>query len=123
MDEKYWYLKGCPLFEQLDDEQIARLEADSQIKTFERKSLVYLPHDQSDSMLLLISGRVRIYHITGEGKEALLAFIDPGEVFGELGVVGQQEREEFAETMEVSQIIKIPFRTPHMPKKKRKREA
>ncbi|WP_013628517.1 MULTISPECIES: Crp/Fnr family transcriptional regulator [Rubinisphaera] len=108
MDEKYWYLKGCPLFEQLDDEQIARLEADSQIKTFERKSLVYLPHDQSDSMLLLISGRVRIYHITGEGKEALLAFIDPGEVFGELGVVGQQEREEFAETMEVSQIIKIP---------------
>ncbi len=108
MDEKYWYLKRCELFERLDGTQIARLEAQSQVRVFERKSLVYLPDDESDSVLLLVSGRVRIYHITTEGKEALLAFIDPGELFGELTIIGQSQREEFAETMEKSQIVKIP---------------
>ncbi len=108
MDDKYWYLKRCELFEQLDGAQIARLETQSQVRIFDRKSLVYLPDDESDSVLLLVSGRVRIYHITTEGKEALLAFIDPGELFGELSIIGQAEREEFAETMEKSQIVKIP---------------
>jgi len=108
MDNQYWYFKRCELFEQLDDDQIRALEAKSQIKTFDRKSLVYLPEDSGDSVMLVVSGRVRIYHITSEGKEALLAFIDPGELFGELTLVGQAEREEFAETMEKSQIVKIP---------------
>ncbi len=111
MDDKYWYLKRCELFEQLQGTQIARLEAQSQVRVFDRKSLVYLPDDESDSVLLLVSGRVRIYHITTEGKEALLAFIDPGELFGELTIIGQSEREEFAETMEKSQIVKIPAAT------------
>lgn len=108
MDDKYWYLKRCELFEQLEEAQISRLESQSKVRIFERKSLIYLPDDESDSVLLLVSGRVRIYHITPEGKEALLAFIDPGELFGELTVIGQTEREEFAETMEKSQIVKIP---------------
>ncbi len=113
MDEKYWYLKRCELFEQLDEAQIARLEAVSQVRVFDRNSLIYLPEDESDSVLLLVSGRVRIYHITTEGKQALLAFIDPGELFGELTVIGQSEREEFAETMEKSQIVKIPASAIH----------
>lgn len=108
MDERYWYLKRCDLFSRLNDSGVARLEQVSHVKTFERRSLVYLPSDESDSVLLLISGRVRIYHLTGEGKEALLAFIDPGELFGELTLVGQRQREEFAETMEKSRILKIP---------------
>lgn len=108
MDERYWYLKRCDLFAQLDEAGIARLEQVSHIRTLERRSLIYLPNEASDSVLLLLSGRVRIYHLTGDGKEALLAFIDPGELFGELTLVGQQEREEFAETMERSQVLKIP---------------
>ena len=111
MDDKYWYLKRCELFELLEGTQIAKLESQSQVRTFDRKNLVYLPDDESDSVLLLASGRVRIYHLTPEGKETLLAFIDPGELFGELSIIGQTEREEFAETMEKSQIVKIPGNT------------
>ena len=37
-----------------------------------------------------------------EGKQALLAIIDPGELFGELALFEKGQREEFAETMEKS---------------------
>jgi CRP/FNR family cyclic AMP-dependent transcriptional regulator len=108
MDEKFWYLKNCDLFERLTPEQLSRLESRSRSKTFQRSSLLYLPTDRSESILLLVSGRVKIYHITGEGKQALLAFIDPGEIFGELAILESGQREEFAEAMETSKVVLIP---------------
>ena len=59
-------------------------------------------------MLLVASGRIKLYHITSDGKQALLGFIDPGELFGELSVLGEGQREEFAEAMEKSAVISIP---------------
>lgn len=109
MADKLWYLKNCHLFERLPQDFLARLESRSKYRQFPRKSLIYLPSDQSDSVLLLASGRVKLYHVTAEGKQTLLAFIDPGELFGELTVfAGDGQREEFAETLEPSSVVLIP---------------
>lgn len=110
MDEKFWYLKSCDLFERLTPEQIERIESRAKAREFKRGQLVYLPSDQADSVLLLGSGRVKIYHITGEGKQAVLALVDPGELFGELALFESDSvpREEFAEAMETSGVILIP---------------
>ena len=108
MQEKFWYLKRCDLFERLDAEEIEALESRCLTRTFGRKSLIYLPSDQSDSVLLLASGRVKLYHITNDGKEAVLALIEPGELFGELALVEPGQREEFAEAMIPSRVVLIP---------------
>ncbi len=108
MDQKLWYLKNCSLFERLTPEEISRVESCAQSRTFKRGELVYLPSDQSHSVFLLSSGRIKLYHITGDGKQAVLALIDPGELFGELAVLDTGAREEFAEAMERSVVIHIP---------------
>ncbi|MCA9114312.1 MAG: Crp/Fnr family transcriptional regulator [Planctomycetaceae bacterium] len=108
MEEKFWYLKQCDLFSRLTPEQVEAVEARCRVRTFNRGSLIYLPSDQNDAVLLLASGRVKIYHLTAEGKQALLALIDPGELFGELAVFAAGQRDEFAETMEKSVAILIP---------------
>jgi CRP/FNR family cyclic AMP-dependent transcriptional regulator len=113
MDDKFWYLKNCDLFERLSVEQIAEVESRSRVRAFDRGSLVYLPTDASESVLLLTSGRIKIYHITSEGKQASLAIIDPGELFGELAVFENGPREEFAETMEKSTVVLIPASLIH----------
>ncbi|MFQ5731312.1 MAG: Crp/Fnr family transcriptional regulator [Planctomycetaceae bacterium] len=108
MDDKFWYLKHCDLFAHLAPEEIASVEVRSKFKSFPRGSLIYLPDDQNNSVLLLTSGRVKIYHITGEGKQAVLALIDPGELFGELAVFDDGRRDEFAEAMEACNVVRIP---------------
>jgi CRP/FNR family cyclic AMP-dependent transcriptional regulator len=113
MDDKFWYLKNCDLFERLSAEQIAEVESRSRFRAFDRGSLIYLPTDASESVLLLTSGRIKIYHITSEGKQASLAIIDPGELFGELAVFENGPREEFAETMEKSTVVLIPASLIH----------
>ncbi|QDU00284.1 Crp/Fnr family transcriptional regulator [Gimesia aquarii] len=108
MDKNFWYLKNCDLFERLSQDQIADVERHSSVRQFGRGNLVYLPTESSDSVFLVLTGRVKLYHITGEGKQALLALIEPGELFGELAILGGGEREEYAEAMLKSTIIRIP---------------
>ena len=108
MSEQFWYLKRCDLFRQLTDDQVARLESRSRSRRFNRNELVYLPSDRSESVLLLTSGRVKIYHITSDGTQALLALIEPGEIFGELALFESGKREEFAEAMLASTVVAIP---------------
>lgn len=108
MDGRFWYLKNCPLFERLGPDEIARVESRSRSRDFPARSQIYLPQDSGDSVLLLVAGRVKLYHITAEGKETILAFIEPGELFGELSLVQTGGREEFAEAMQKSQVVLIP---------------
>jgi len=108
MSDRFWFLKTAALFEQLGADELAWLESRARIRTFERNSLIYLSGDASDAVLLLVSGAVKLYHLTSDGKQALLAFIHPGELFGELAVFEIGQREEFAESMETSRVVMIP---------------
>src|SRR5262249_46027427 len=64
--------------------------------------------EPGQSVMVLASGRVKIKDITLEGKETILAFIEEGEIFGELALLDSQPRGEFAEAVEDSQVLVIP---------------
>ncbi len=108
MAEKIWHLKRCDLFGRLSEAELARLESRSLMRKFPTKTLVYMPSDQSDGVLLLTAGRVRIGTVTGEGKQAILAFVEPGELFGELAVFDDGNREDYAEATENSTVLFLP---------------
>jgi CRP-like cAMP-binding protein len=71
-------------------------------------SPVYLPVDSADAVYLVAVGRIKICHLTSEGKQSTLAFVDPGEVFGESAVFGGGPREEYAEAVKESTVLRIP---------------
>ena len=108
MSEKLWYLKQCPLFDRLPAEELARVETAGKSREFRRGEPIYLPADQANSVLLLASGRAKICHLTPDGKQSILAFIDPGEVFGELAIFDSDQRDEYAEAVESSTVVMIP---------------
>lgn len=108
MSERLWFLKRCDLFQQLGQEKLAALEARCRARKLPRGAPIYLPSDDADGVLLVAEGRVKIGSVTQEGKQTILAFIEPGELFGELSLFGTEKREEYAETVEKSTIVLIP---------------
>jgi len=107
MAETIWYLKNCPLFTALPDDELRAVERNSLARKFERNSPIYLPIDSAESVFLLVKGRAKICHLTPEGKQSILAFIEPGEIFGELSILAEGKREEHAEAIEPTTVVKI----------------
>lgn len=108
MAEKVWYLKQVDWLSQLTAEEAAALEAHALTRKFKKGEMVYCPHEAGQTVLLLAIGRIKLKTVTPDGKEAILAFIEEGELFGELALLDGAARGEFAEAVVESQVIAIP---------------
>ena len=97
MSETIWFLKRCDLFERLTPAEKQRLERRAVVRTFKRRDTIYFPAEPGQSVLVLAQGRVKIKVVAPDGKETIFAFIQEGELFGELAVLDSAPRNEFAE--------------------------
>ena len=108
MSEKLWYLKQCPLFDRVGSDDVSQVEKAGKARRFPRGEPIYLPAEEASSVLLLVSGRAKICHLTPDGKQSILAFIESGELFGELAILEHGNRDEYAEAVETSVVVMIP---------------
>src|SRR5919202_3455072 len=63
------------------------------------KDLIFAPGDPDAQLYFLLEGTVRLYKIYGEYKEATVALLKDGGVFGELGLEGESRQSVFAEAL------------------------
>lgn len=103
-----WYLKKCDLFERLSDAEAERLNRRALVRKFKKKTVIYAPAEAGERVLVLAMGRVKIYDLTPEGRETILAFVEQGELFGEMAALDGQPRQEFAEAAEDCEVLAIP---------------
>ncbi len=68
--------------------------------TFKKGEQVYMPQDQSDRIFFINEGRIKISVMNDEGKEVTKAILGRGEVFGELAMMGETQRHDFAIALE-----------------------
>ncbi len=69
-------------------------------KSYKKGEYVYLPEEHADRIYFLSEGRVKIGSFADSGKEVTKAILSPGELFGELSLIGEEKRRDFAIAME-----------------------
>jgi len=106
--ERHWHIRDCRLFESLTSGQLARLEQRARMRRLAKNTVVYLPSDAANSVFVLAEGRIKLCSLTANGKEAILAFVEAGELFGELALLDDSVRDEYAETVLPSTIFLLP---------------
>lgn len=94
---KIWYLKQVNLFKGMSKEEMAELARLTQMKSFRKKEIIFLPGQPGNHVYLLKQGVVKISKVTTGGHELTLALLKPGEIFGELEAVDEGVRDTQAE--------------------------
>jgi CRP/FNR family cyclic AMP-dependent transcriptional regulator len=79
-------LKAVPLFATLAPQELAALAEAAMVRAFQRNAIVVTEGDQSDSLYVILSGRVKVFVSGEDGKELVLNVQGPGEYFGELAL-------------------------------------
>jgi CRP/FNR family transcriptional regulator, cyclic AMP receptor protein len=88
-----------PLFDVLTPAEKQRLEDMAEYKVKPRYSYIYLSDEPSDTLYFLLRGGVKIGMHSNDGKEVIKSLIHPKAIFGEMGLIGETRRQEFAQTL------------------------
>ncbi len=98
-EAKASFLSQFPLFSPLSEEERNHLSDLMEWKVKPRYSFIYMPGEASDSVYFLAKGTVKIGMHSNDGKEVIKSLIHPMAMFGELGLVGEVERQDFAQAL------------------------
>ncbi len=78
------------------------------LKKVKKGEFIYFPHDTCTKVYFVKTGRIKIGAYSAAGKELLKNVISEGQIFGELGLLGNTKRNEFAQSMEAGEYYCIP---------------
>ena len=99
-NSKLWNLEQINLFKNLSENEMDKLNELTVVKTADKNQFIYFPKEPSKVLFFLKSGRIKIGSYSEDGKEIIKTILYPGEVFGEMGIVGEEKRKDFAAAMD-----------------------
>ncbi|MEZ5040784.1 MAG: Crp/Fnr family transcriptional regulator [Saprospiraceae bacterium] len=100
-NQSLWYLENIDVTGLFCPKKIGRGDMEEHAhKIFKKGEYIYLPDEQADRIYFLTEGRVKIGSYADTGKEITKAILNKGEVFGELSLIGEEKRRDFAYAME-----------------------
>jgi CRP/FNR family transcriptional regulator, cyclic AMP receptor protein len=88
--------------------ELETLVAGSRLRTLRRGQIVCTTGDPGDTLIVIISGQVKIVVRSADGGELTLTFVGPAGVVGEVSVADGGPRSADVETVADSQLLFIP---------------
>ena len=87
---------------------IEDLEKDRKTRVFKKKDVIYREGDFGSYVYKIIKGKVKTYHINEDGKEFIHNLLKEGDFLGEIAMIQDLPRSEFAEALEETELLLIP---------------
>ena len=103
-------LKAVPIFASLPEEQLRMLTMVVTRKSAPRSTTIMAGGDPTDSLYIVLSGRLKVMMSDAEGKEVILSILGPGEFFGEMGLIDDEPRSATVVTIEPCELLSIAKR-------------
>jgi CRP/FNR family transcriptional regulator, cyclic AMP receptor protein len=75
--------------------------------TYSKKRILFSQGDAADAVFYLQTGKVTLTVISSQGKEAIIALLEPGAFFGEGCLAGQLVRMATAAAVEKTTVVRI----------------
>ncbi len=91
-------LQELSLFSGLFQSEMDHLSQISEVRQANKHSYIYSAGQHSTELYFLHSGCIKIGSYHEDGREVIKRVVHPGEMFGELGLVGERYRKDFAKS-------------------------
>lgn len=76
----------APLFNGLSKDQLEALRAIGTVQTAEKEQTIFEDGEPANGFYVVLSGKIKVYKASMDGKEHILHILGPGEPFGEVPV-------------------------------------
>ncbi len=103
-------LQNIPLFSNLSEKDLAALTQRATTKNYPKNTILVSEGDETDSLFVIESGKVKVFLSDHEGKEIIINVHGQGEYFGEIALLDDSPRSASVMTLESCRVMLISKR-------------
>ncbi len=103
-------LRRCPLFAWLKEEDLKKIKAIASLKQVGKKEVLFSDGEEAKGFYVILSGKIKLYKISPEGKEQILHVVSAPDAFAEAALFLEGSYPAFAEALIDSQLLFFPKR-------------
>ncbi len=85
-------LKKIPFLSKISDEVLINLADRAKSAKFPRQTMIITEGDETSSLYIMITGKVRVFSSDDKSKEVTLLVQEPGSCFGEIALLSDEPR-------------------------------
>ena len=100
-------IKNSLIFSSLKDEEIEELSGVTVERTLQSGEFVFWEGDSPNWFYMVAEGRVKVLKHSSLGKEFVIAFFEPGDMFGEVAVLENKPYPASAEAVAETRVLGI----------------
>jgi CRP-like cAMP-binding protein len=101
-------LTAIPFFSGLDATSLESVGRGMRSRRFRRGEVIFHMGDPGDALFIVMSGAIKIMLPSDAGEEAILATLQPGDVFGELALLDGAPRSATATALQPTETLILP---------------
>ncbi len=101
-------LRRAFIFSALNESEIRELSNISIVRKFATEDFIFTEGDDPDYFYVVAVGKIRVVKHSASGKDFIVAFFDPGEMFGEVAVFEGKPYPASAQATSETTVVAIP---------------
>ncbi|MGA2463394.1 MAG: Crp/Fnr family transcriptional regulator [Thermodesulfobacteriota bacterium] len=103
-------LRRCPLFAGLREEDLRKIRGIASLRQVGKREILFSEGEEARGFYVLLSGKVKLYKISPDGKEQILHVVSAPDAFAEAALFLEGSYPAFAEVLSDSQLLFFPKR-------------
>lgn len=109
--DNIWKFEDVNLFHILCPHKYKEYSSCHSFKNYSKNDYIYFEEDSANKVFLIDKGKVKIGYYTEDGDEVIKAILSRGEIFGEKAILGIEKHNEFAQSIDNTQICAVTQNT------------
>jgi CRP-like cAMP-binding protein len=109
-----WFFENVNLFNLLCPHKFKEYKECHSFNLYNKSDYIYFEEDSANKIYLIESGKIKLGYYNEDGSEVVKAILTEGELFGEKAILGEETRNEFAQSVDtLTSICPIAVETMH----------
>ncbi|WP_298777797.1 Crp/Fnr family transcriptional regulator [uncultured Polaribacter sp.] len=100
-----WFFDNVNLFNLLCPHKFKNYKKCHAFDSYNKSDYIYFEEDAANKVFLIEKGKIKLGYYTEDGTEVVKAILSKGELFGEKAILGEEKRNEFAQSLDNSTSI------------------
>ncbi|MGH9184528.1 MAG: Crp/Fnr family transcriptional regulator [Acidimicrobiales bacterium] len=101
------------LFADFEPSELERIATTASLRRVRRGDVLFREGEEPSELFVVVDGRIAISNRAPDGRESVVALMEQGDLFGEMGLFSGSGRSAEARALEPSDVVAIPYLPLH----------